>query len=89
MGEIQVWVLTGSTGLMVSVLLILFRNWTDKQSKLVDAIQELKLLIATQSLEMKTLLNTNIDIRQDIKELKTRISKVEEKQISCGKCMAP
>ncbi len=79
MSEVQVWVLSGVVGFTITLLLILFRSWLNKSDKLISAINDLKVVIAQQSVQLKTLFNFNDDVKEEIKEHDKRISKIEQK----------
>ncbi len=79
----QIWVLTGLVAFCIAILMILFKSWLVKQTKLLEAINTLKQTIAVQNEQVKTLFNERINNRSDIKEIYTRVSKLEKDLFRC------
>ncbi len=87
MEKVQLWVLSGVVGFIAALALILIpiliKGWSNRQSDLATAINELRLVLVKQGEQLKTLFDHHVDFNTDLKEVEKRVAKLEVRQISC------
>lgn len=81
------WIaITAVLGFVVTVLLIVFKEWLSNNKKILDALQDLKLEVVRQNEKLKTLFHQNLNLKAELKALEKKVEKIEHKQTACGNC---
>lgn len=83
--EIYNWILSGVVGFFVAIFIMVIRNKLTNDSKVVDAINSLKLEVVKQNERIKTLFDSNINTKADIKTLKGKVEGIEIRMAQCLK----
>lgn len=78
---------TGVLGFLLTILIILFKEWLANNKKILTALQDLKLEYVRQNEQLKTLFNQNINIKSELHDLTKKVEEIDKRQVSCGSCV--
>ncbi len=76
--SVEIWVLSGIVGLLITIIIILFRQLLSTIQNLNNGINQLNINNAKFTEQIKTLFGNHESVRKDIDNLEVRIDKNEK-----------